>query len=32
MFTTQDEGKLFSRPIAVSEVEDNGNIWFFTDI
>ncbi len=32
MFITQDEGQLFSRPIAVTEVDENHNIWFFTDI
>lgn len=32
MFTTHNEGKLVSRPIAISQVEDSGVIWFFTDI
>jgi len=32
MFVTQNEGKIFSRPIAYSDVDEEGNIWFFTDI
>ncbi len=32
MFVTQDNGKLFSRPIAFSDVDDENCIWFFTDI
>lgn len=32
MLVTNDDGKLFSRPIAVTDVDDNSNIWFFTDI
>lgn len=32
MFVTQDNGKLFSRPIAFSDVDNDNCIWFFTDI
>jgi len=32
MFVTQDNGKLFSRPIAYVDVDDENNVWFFTDI
>jgi len=32
MFITQDDGKLFSRPIAYADVDDENNVWFFTDI
>jgi len=32
MFVTQDNGKLFSRPIAYADVDDDNTIWFFTDI
>ena len=32
MFTTQKKGALYSRPIAISQVDDENNIWFFTDI
>lgn len=32
MFVTQDEGKIYSRPIAYAEVDDDNNVWFFTDI
>ena len=32
MFVTQDNGKLFSRPIAHADVDDENNVWFFTDI
>lgn len=32
IFVTQDEGKLFSRPIAYADVDDENNVWFFTDI
>jgi len=31
-FVTQDNGKLFSRPIAYADVDDENNVWFFTDI
>ena len=32
MFVTQDKGKLFSRPIAYADVDDENNVWFFTDV
>ena len=32
IFITQDNGKLFSRPIAYSDVDEENNVWFFTDI
>lgn len=32
IFVTQDNGRLFSRPIAYADVDDDNNIWFFTDI
>lgn len=32
MFTTNYENKLFSRPIAISQVDKANNIWFFTDV
>jgi len=32
IFVTQDDGKLFSRPIAYADVDDDNNVWFFTDI
>ena len=32
MFTTNYDDKLFSRPIAISQVDEENNIWFFTDI
>ena len=32
MFVTQDNGKLYSRPIAYASVDGENNIWFFTDI
>ena len=32
MFVTQDNDKLFSRPIAYADVDDDNNVWFFTDI
>ena len=32
MFVTQNEGKIFSRPIAYADVDDENNVWFFTDI
>lgn len=31
MFVTQNDGKIFSRPIAYSDVDEANNIWFFTD-
>jgi len=31
-FVTQDNGKLFSRPIAYADVDKENNVWFFTDI
>jgi len=32
IFVTQNNGKLFSRPIAYADVDDDNNVWFFTDI
>ena len=32
MFTTQQGDKLYSRPIAVSRVDEDNTLWFFTDI
>ena len=32
IFITQDNGKLFSRPIAYADVDEENNVWFFTDI
>ena len=32
MFTTQDDGDLFSRPIAFADVDKDNCIWFFTDV
>lgn len=32
IFVTENEGKLFSRPIAYADVDDENNVWFFTDI
>ncbi|MCP8892853.1 pyridoxamine 5'-phosphate oxidase family protein [Sphingomonas faeni] len=30
MFTTNSEGRLMSRPMAVQKVEFDGDLWFFT--
>ncbi len=32
LFVTQTNGKLVSRPIALADVDENSNVWFFTDI
>ncbi len=33
MFTTiNDEGALVSRPLAVQDVKDDGDLWFFTSV
>ncbi len=33
MFTTTDvDGRLMSRPMAVQEVEFDGDLWFFTKV
>lgn len=32
MFSTQDNGSIFSRPIAIADVDLDNNVWFFTDI
>ncbi len=32
IFTTQNNGKIFSRPIAYADVDSDNNVWFFTDI
>jgi len=32
IFVTQNDGKLFSRPIAHVDVDNENNVWFFTDI
>lgn len=32
IFTTQNEGKIFSRPIAYADVDDENCVWFFTDV
>ena len=32
MFVTQDKGKIFSRPIAYADVDDDNYVWFFTDV
>src|SRR5215218_5443182 len=31
MFTTLDEANLTSRPMITSSVDDEGNVWFFTN-
>jgi len=32
IFITQSEGRLYSRPIAYAEVDEENNVWFSTDI
>ena len=32
MFVTQSNNQLYSRPISISKVEEDGRIYFFTDI
>lgn len=32
IFVTQNEGRLFSRPIAFADVDEESCVWFFTDI
>ncbi|MEM6966589.1 MAG: pyridoxamine 5'-phosphate oxidase family protein [Bacteroidota bacterium] len=32
IFITQNNGKLFSRPIAFADVDDENCVWFFTDV
>lgn len=31
LVTTHDSGKLSSRPMATIQVDDDGNVWFFTN-